>query len=201
MPGFKHDKPLFGPSARLTRGFAVEPDGDDDDAIIDDDDGVVVDTDTDDDVVESDDEVIETDDDDETNDDAVVIVDDNDDTVVEDDDDDDEVANTHLEVFVLLAHYQGCNGGYGAKAAKVFNLLNDRGGATAKPIFTKYDLNNEVSATLLAWAWLSIFGSNIGQDVKGKADSWIRLNVQDLDVDAVQKELLDEIAFEDVAEE
>jgi len=111
-------------------------------------------------------------------------------------DDENDVATTIPEILVKLARYQSFDGGFSGKAASVFGLLNPLGGDTAQPVFEKYSLSDEISAALLVWAWVDTFCGVVGADIKSKANAWARENAKGVDIDAVQRELLEEVAFD-----
>ncbi|KAH7928687.1 hypothetical protein BV22DRAFT_1030448 [Leucogyrophana mollusca] len=117
----------------------------------------------------------------------------------EDGDDDlaEEPPDSNQAVLYKLARWQQFDGGFASKADFATDLLISLGGDTAQPVLDKFSLSGEVAAVFLAWAWLRLCGGEEAEGMKEKADSWLRASAQwqGLDIDAIQRELLDVITF------
>jgi hypothetical protein len=103
--------------------------------------------------------------------------------------------SSKLAVLFQLAGFQRLDGGFGAKSSDVFMLLLPLGGITAQPVLEKYGVDEEVTAALLAWAWLTLCCGEEADGTREKTDSWIRGNAKGINVDGIQSELAQAVKF------
>jgi hypothetical protein len=61
-----------------------------------------------------------------------------------------------------------CQCGFGPNSSAVLMLLLPLGGITAQTVLEKYGVGPEVTAALLAWAWMALCCSDEADDMKAK---------------------------------
>ncbi|KAJ4480226.1 hypothetical protein J3R30DRAFT_2596562 [Lentinula aciculospora] len=114
------------------------------------------------------------------------------------------------EALILLARLQKFDGGFDASSVfEIESALDASGGSGeshALEIVKTFIPNTEpelhpekiqaIYATLLAWAYMSIKCKEDGYDMKEKANAWLRENLENVDVDELERQFLDAVGFE-----